>query len=132
MLKYQAQINRGFGWVTIGESDLFVSARNIATDYAIEHDCDWRTPTEAKGEETMQKLTETELKIMAAALPVVEAVPAAQDSCWPGDGPAHDDECTNTDHAASIAAVAATEGLSWEFYTWSSTVSWFRLALGKR
>ena len=42
MLKYQAQINRGFGWVTIGESDLFVSARNIATDYAIEHDCDWR------------------------------------------------------------------------------------------
>jgi hypothetical protein len=73
--------------------------------------------------------TETELKIMTAALPVVEAVPASQDSCWPGDGPAHDDDCTETDHAASTAAVAATEGLSWEFSTWTTTAAWFRAAI---
>ena len=73
--------------------------------------------------------TETELKIMTAALPVVEAVPASQDSCWPGDGPAHDDDCTDTDHAASTAAVAATEGLSWEFSTWTATAAWFRAAI---
>ena len=73
--------------------------------------------------------TETELKIMTAALPVVEAVPASQDSCWPGDGPAHDDDCTEIDHAASTAAVAATEGLSWEFSTWTATAAWFRAAI---
>lgn len=39
---YKSQIDRGFGWVTIAESDSFISARNIANDYAIEHDCDWR------------------------------------------------------------------------------------------
>jgi hypothetical protein len=66
------------------------------------------------------RYTATELIIMTAALPAVEAVPASQDSCWPGDGPAHDDDCTVSDHAASIAAVAATEGLCWDFYTWSA------------
>jgi hypothetical protein len=74
--------------------------------------------------------TETELKIMTAALPVVEAVPASQDSCWPGDDPAHDDYCTETDHAASTAAVAATEGLCWEFSTWTATAAWFRAVIG--
>ena len=39
---YKVEVNRGFGWVVIGESDNFISARNIAQDYAIEHDCDWR------------------------------------------------------------------------------------------
>ena len=73
--------------------------------------------------------TETELKIMTAALPAVEAVPASQDSCWPGDGPAHDDDCTEIDHAASTAAVAATEGLSWEFSTWTGAAAWFRAAI---
>jgi hypothetical protein len=73
--------------------------------------------------------TENELKIMTAALPVVEAVPESQDSCWPGDGPAHDDDCTETDHAASIAAVAATEGLSWEFSSWTATAAWFRTSI---
>ena len=72
------------------------------------------------------RYTENELKIITAALPVVEAVPASQDSCWPGDGPAHDDDCTVSDHAASIAAVAATEGLSWEFYTWSAAAKHWR------
>jgi hypothetical protein len=72
------------------------------------------------------RYTETELKIMTAALPAVEAVPASQDSCWPGDGPAHDDDCTVSDHAASIAAVAATEGLSWEFSTWSAAAKHWR------
>jgi hypothetical protein len=70
-----------------------------------------------------------DVQIMTAALPVVEAVPASQDSCWPGDGPAHDDDCTETDHAASTAAVAATEGLSWEFSTWTATANWFRAAM---
>lgn len=73
--------------------------------------------------------TENELKIMTAALPVVEAVPASQDSCWPSDGPAHDDDCTLANHAASAAAVAATEGISWDFSTWSATASWFRGAI---
>ena len=73
--------------------------------------------------------TENELKIMTAALPVVEAGPASQDSCWPGDGPAHDDDCAETDHAASTAAVAATEGLSWEFSTWTGAAAWFRAAI---
>jgi hypothetical protein len=77
----------------------------------------------------MTKNTETELKIMTAALPIVEAVPDAQNSCWPGDGPAHDDDCTLTDHAASAAAVTATEGLSWEFSTWSATADWFHAAI---
>ena len=75
------------------------------------------------------RYTENELKIMTAALPVVEAVPASQDSCWPGDGPAHDDDCAETDHAASIAAVAATEGLCWDFSTWSRTATAWRAAL---
>jgi hypothetical protein len=49
-----------------------------------------------------------ELKIMAAALPVVEAVPANQDECWPGDPYAHNDEhCDLGDHVAASAAVAA-------------------------
>jgi hypothetical protein len=69
---------------------------------------------------------ENERKIMTSALPIVEAVPAAQDSCWPGDGPAHDDNCTLTDHTASAAAVAATEGLSWDFSSWTATAAWFR------
>ena len=49
-MKYKGQINRGWrvdsrydlGWVTIAESDSYTSAKNIAWDYAIEHDCDWR------------------------------------------------------------------------------------------
>ena len=72
------------------------------------------------------RYTATELIIMTAALPVVEAVPTSQDSCWPGDGPAHDDDCTVSDHAASIAAVAATEGLCWDFYTWSAAARAWR------
>ena len=75
-----------------------------------------------------------EIKIMAAALLVVEAVPESQDSCWPGDGPAHDDDCNLVDHAASASAVSATEGLSWEFTSWSEAAAWFRaeLAVGVR
>ena len=74
--------------------------------------------------------TETELKIMTAALPVVADVPASQDSCWPGS--AHHDDCTEIDHAASTAAVAATEGLSWEFSAWTATAAWFRAAIERR
>lgn len=70
-----------------------------------------------------------ELKIMTGALPVVESVPAAQDTCWPGDRPAHDDVCPLSDHAASAAAVAATQGLCWEFSSWSSTAAWFRIEI---
>ena len=77
----------------------------------------------------MPTTTAKEIEIMAAALPVVEAVPAAQDNCWPGDGPAHDDDCTLIDHTASAAAVAATAGLCWEFSTWTAAASWFRAAL---
>jgi hypothetical protein len=69
--------------------------------------------------------TPNEIEIMRAALPIVEAVPAAQDSCWPGDGPAHDDDCNLVDHAASASAVSATEGLSWEFTSWSEAAAWF-------
>lgn len=64
--------------------------------------------------------------IARVALPVVLAVPAAQDTCWPGDGPAHDDHCALADHAASRAAVSATEGLSWEFTSWSAAAEWLR------
>lgn len=39
---YKGQINRGLGWVTIAESNNYQSAKNMAWDYAIEHDCDWR------------------------------------------------------------------------------------------
>lgn len=77
----------------------------------------------------MSTTTATELQIMTDALPVVEAVPASQDSCWPGDVPAHDDDCALTDHAASAAAVAATKGLSWEFSSWTATADWFRAAI---
>ena len=73
-------------------------------------------------------MTPNEIGIMRAALPIVEAVPAAQDSCWPGDGPAHDDDCTLADHAASTAAVVATRGLSWDFSSWASAAAWFRAA----
>lgn len=75
--------------------------------------------------------SEKELAIMSAALPLVQAVPESQDSCWPGDGPAHDDDCSLSDHAAAEAAVKATEGLSWEFSTWTSTAAWFRLAIAE-
>lgn len=74
-------------------------------------------------------MTPEELKIMAAALPAVEAVPYRQNICWPGDG-GHDGECHQGDHAASAAAVAATEGLVWEFDLWSETADWFRSELG--
>jgi hypothetical protein len=72
---------------------------------------------------------ETELKIMALALPVIEAVPSEQDKCWPGDGPSHDDHCSLTDHTESAAAVKATEGVSWEFESWSGTHSAWRSVL---
>ena len=71
-------------------------------------------------------MTTNELNIMAAALPIVAAVPAMQDGCWPGDGPAHDDDCALSDHAESAAAVAATEGLCWDFTGWTTTADWFR------
>ncbi len=57
---------------------------------------------------------------LVRAFHAAEFVPAEQDACWPGDGPAHDNHCALADHAESRAAVAATEGLSWEFSTWSS------------
>lgn len=42
LIMFKAQINRGFGWVTIAESDNFQSAKNIAWNAAIEFDCDYR------------------------------------------------------------------------------------------
>ncbi|HOJ23610.1 MAG TPA: hypothetical protein PLY56_18945 [Armatimonadota bacterium] len=74
------------------------------------------------------KNNEKELRIMALALPVIEAVPSEQDECWPGD-PSHDDHCSLTDHAESVAAVKATEGVSWEFRSWSSTHAAWRSVL---
>ena len=68
----------------------------------------------------MMNWTPSEIEIMRRALPAVEAVPPGQDKCWPGDGPAHDDHCKLTDHTASLAAVTATEGISWNFDSWSS------------
>ena len=76
-----------------------------------------------------QTQSDLELDIMAAALPIVLSVPRAQDTCWPGDGPAHDDECTLGDHAASAAAVAATEGLFWDFSCWSDAARWMHRTL---
>ncbi len=78
---------------------------------------------------TITTYTATELDIIRHALPIVEAVPRSQDTCWPGDGPAHDDECKIKDHGKSSAAVAATEGLSWDFYAWSDTARWMRDAV---
>jgi hypothetical protein len=86
-------------------------------------------PGRSEENKKMTQTTARELEIMTAALPLVESVPMAQDSCWPGDGPAHDDDCTLADHTASAAAVAATEGLSWEFSSWSDTAAWFRSAI---
>jgi hypothetical protein len=37
---------------------------------------------------------------------VVEAVPASQDSCWPGDGPAHDDDCTEAGKLIDMLSIA--------------------------
>lgn len=75
---------------------------------------------------TQTTWTPAEIEIMKRALPVIEAVPAMQDQCWPGDGPAHDAECTYPHHEASAAAVKATEGVSWEFHGWTSTARMFR------
>ncbi len=68
----------------------------------------------------------TDLGLLNRALVAAEAVPTKQDECWPGDGPGHDDDCTLADHAASAAAVSATEGLSWEFSSWSATADQLR------
>ena len=73
--------------------------------------------------------TEKELRTMALALPIIEAVPSEQDECWPGDGPVHDDHCSLTDHAESAAAVKATKGVSWEFGSWSGTHTAWRSVL---
>ena len=78
-----------------------------------------------------QEFYANQLRIMTDALPIVEAVPATQDGCWPGDGPAHDDYCTETDHAAAAAAVAATQGLWWDFYGWYETAQWFRRTIAE-
>ncbi len=72
------------------------------------------------------KYTPKEISIMRAALPIVEAVPAAQNDCWPGDGPNHDDHCEYPNHAQAEEAVAATEGLVWDFGGWTATARWFR------
>jgi hypothetical protein len=71
-------------------------------------------------------LNNKELQIMAQALPIIDAVPEEQDACWPSDGPVHDDWCKLTDHAASHAAVEATVGVTWDFYSWSSTARTWR------
>ena len=68
--------------------------------------------------------TPSEIEIMKRALPAIDAVPAPQDECWPGD--AGHDECQLRDHAASLAAVAATAGVSWEFGGWARTARMFR------
>lgn len=73
-----------------------------------------------------------QLEIMRRALLIVEAVPRDQDGCWPGDGPAHDDNCGLEDHSESVAAVTATEGITWDFVSWSDTAIWFRRALHDR
>jgi len=84
------------------------------------------------GEKTMTWTTE-EIAIIHKALPVVEAAASSnQDECWPGDGPAHDDHCRLTDHRLARRAVKATEGLTWEFYSWSSTANWMRKALAEK
>ncbi len=67
-----------------------------------------------------------DLGLLSRALVAADAVPAKQDECWPSDGPAHDEDCTLADHAASRAAVVATEGLSWEFSSWSATADQLR------
>ena len=67
---------------------------------------------------------------MRNALTIVDAAANSnQDECWPGDGPAHDDHCGISDHELASAAVKATEGLSWEFSSWSRTADWFRSTL---
>jgi hypothetical protein len=71
--------------------------------------------------------TPSEIEIMKRALPTIDAVPAPQDECWPGD--AGHDECQLRDHAASLAAVAATAGVSWEFGGWARTARMFRDAV---
>jgi hypothetical protein len=74
--------------------------------------------------------TKEELEIMRTALPIVEAAGNSdQDFCWPGDGPAHDDHCLLSDHSLAAAAVEATEGLTWDFSSWTRTADWFRSAL---
>ncbi len=45
-LTFLAQINRGFGWVTIAETTLYTSAQTIGWEYSIEHDCDFRVQKE--------------------------------------------------------------------------------------
>ena len=76
---------------------------------------------------TQTNWTPAEIEIMTAALPVIDAVPLSQDECWPGD--AGHEECSRTNHTASAAAVAATVGLVWEFYSWSATAAWMRKAI---
>ena len=79
---------------------------------------------------TLTGYTKEELGIMRNALTIVEsAANSTQDECWPGDGPAHDDHCALSDHGLATAAVKATEGLSWEFSSWSRTADWFRSTL---
>lgn len=74
--------------------------------------------------------TEAEIGIIRRALPAVEAAAQSdQNECWPGDGPAHDEHCGITDHRLARRAVKATEGLSWEFSSWATTMAWMRAAL---
>jgi hypothetical protein len=75
-------------------------------------------------------MTNKDKAIMRHALPIINAIPPAQNECWPGDG-GHDDNCQRTNHDASRAAVEATEGLTWDFYSWQETADWFRAELSK-
>lgn len=75
----------------------------------------------------------SEIAIIKRALPAVEAAAASnQDECWPSDAAAHDDFCKLTDHRLAQSAVEATEGLSWEFYSWSSTAAWMRETIERK
>jgi len=78
----------------------------------------------------MMTYTAVEINIIRRALPAVDAAAASeQNTCWPGDGPVHDDHCHLTDHRLSRRAVRATEGMTWDFTSWSSTATWMRRAL---
>ena len=115
----------------MGEADAYLRAMGYRRDpdaQIFRQGLDWGQNVLKSGNPGIpgRIMTPQELKIMAAALPVVEAVPAKQDMCWPGDGPAHDDQCRLTDHTASAAAVKATEGLRWDFGGWAATARWFR------
>lgn len=65
-----------------------------------------------------------------AAIAAAEAVPMAQDSCWPGSD---DHICSRTNHAAAQAAVDATEDVAtWDFRGWAAWAENAKLALAHR